>query len=461
MQKYTHLKNNQNIAFIILLTGVLGCIGVNHYFRNLENSDSKATRQDAESQVSIYGGTTSSRSTARMSSARQQETVGTAAPQLSRGNRYSQLSRGNSFSRTLRPSGGFSYARTRVGSSRSVRASYSTGRRGSGYVSSAYRQTTPAFGFSSRGASSFSSTRGLYTGSSATMQSYGGLSIGNGTSATSSRSYGSRATGMYSTSSLTYPTVSTPLIAYGSRSTSATATGGTTTAASPRRYGLGTSGDSWSRTPFADYAYQPQLFATTNSYAENTTSQSDYNSPMKVAGMYNAWREKYYEYYGYYPTDNNDLQAFIDFWLGEGLVAPTVEDGGSSTGGAGSIYSLWVDRFMDYYGRLPNDDKELQDFIDWWMGSGLFNPDDDDPSSSGGPGSLYAMWVERFYDYYGTYPADNDELQRFIDFWMAKNSGVFNGETPIGNGLWLLLLMAIAYTTARAIRRKRAKSNEQ
>ena len=106
--------------------------------------------------------------------------------------------------------------------------------------------------------------------------------------------------------------------------------------------------------------------------------------------------------------------------------------------------NAWLDKYRNFFGEDPADEAALEAFKQWYMGSGLYGGDDDDDDPSGGSAlsSIYQQWVLRFYNYYGRYPYDDDELDEFIRWW--QGGGIYTpGEVPLGDGLWPLLLLAL------------------
>lgn len=103
------------------------------------------------------------------------------------------------------------------------------------------------------------------------------------------------------------------------------------------------------------------------------------------------------------------------------------------------MYQAWADKYREYYGYDPASTADLQEFIDWWLGQGLFAPEPDDTSTAGGPSSIYTAWLDKFYDYYGRYPYTDEELEEFIRWW--QGTGIYT--EPVGDGLWPLLLLAL------------------
>ena len=222
--------------------------------------------------------------------------------------------------------------------------------------------------------SAYNGVSALHSSASATLRSYGS---GMGTSqASPSRTMSSRGTGV-SSASTTVPTIGLMPLAYSrSESSSLEGTGTTQNASAARLYtteGSHLFSDTYSSTlASGTIAYSGGTY--TNAQATAQASSQSTMTRHKVAGMYEAWVQKYREYNGTDPTSTAELQAFIDWWLGQGLFAPE-PDTDDDSGGPSSLYNAWLDKFYDYYGRYPDNEAELEEFIRWWQGQGVFTPD--------------------------------------------------------------------------------------
>lgn len=224
--------------------------------------------------------------------------------------------------------------------------------------------------------SAYNGVSTLHSSASATLRSYGS---GMGPSqASPSRTMSSRGMGV-SSGSTTVPTIGLMPLAYsrsGSENTSLDGASATQSASAARLYtteGSHLFSDTYSST-LASGAIAYTGGTYTNAQATAQASSQSTMTRHKVAGMYEAWVQKYRDYYGTDPTSTAELQAFIDWWLGQGLFAPE-PDTDDDSGGPSSLYNAWLDKFYDYYGRYPNNEAELEEFIRWWQGQGVFTPD--------------------------------------------------------------------------------------
>ena len=117
-----------------------------------------------------------------------------------------------------------------------------------------------------------------------------------------------------------------------------------------------------------------------------------------------------------------------------------------------------MQKYYDYYGYYPASTEDLQEFIDWWLGQGLYAPEPIPDSS--GPSSIYASWLDKFYDQYGRYPNDTEELEEFIRWCQGEGIYTDNG-VPLGDGLWILMLLAALFTLTNVLfKRKTTRSNQ-
>ena len=121
--------------------------------------------------------------------------------------------------------------------------------------------------------------------------------------------------------------------------------------------------------------------------------------------------------------------------------------------------NAWLDKYRNFFGEDPADEEALEAFKQWYMGSGLYGGDDDDDDDTGsGISSIYQQWVLRFYNYYGRYPNDDAELDEFIRWW--QGGGIYTpGDLPLGDGLLPLLLLAMLAAAFLRRRNNRKRGN--
>lgn len=203
----------------------------------------------------------------------------------------------------------------------------------------------------------------------------------------------------------------------------------------------------WSDSYYTQFGTTPteeQLTAYINYWtARGYTSPPPPSSGSGLGGMDDYWRNEYYSEFGKYPTDE-ELLEYVNYMTGNVEPDPTPEP--LTPTGLGGLYDQWLEEFYAEYGRYPNNDEELQAFIDYKTGN--LEPDPTpEPLTPTGLGGLYDQWLEEFYAENGRYPKDEEELQDYIDYKTGK-------QTPVGDGIWLLLIFAVAMLVRRMAKKK-------
>lgn len=165
------------------------------------------------------------------------------------------------------------------------------------------------------------------------------------------------------------------------------------------------------------------------------------------------WLAAFYAAFGRYPSTEQELQDFIQWNQGNGIYNPTPDDDDTGNTIPG-VQGQWIDAFYAEFGRYPSSDKELQDYINWKMGSGVFNPTPEDDEPGSGIPTIQGQWMDAFFAEFGRYPNNDKELQDYINWKLGV--GVFNPSlAPVGDIPWLMIvLMLAALMTYRAKTRK-------
>ena len=388
---------------------------------------------------------------------------------------------------------------------------------GNSYGASRGFSMMPSIGF---GRTSFGSTSGLYASSSATVQSIGGGTAGGTVSSyRGSRYSASPVSSIGAVGSVSLPTLAFNG-SVNSFSNRQTTVNGSVMSAAPRRYNTTSFGHSGSRlSGFNNGLRLTQWQGQTADNVQLAQFGSNYSTRHCVVGdLDNAWRDAFYAENGYYPSDT-ELEAYKNYYFGQGIFsAPTITDSSIST--MDDLYTSWYNQFVAEIGRPPYNDEELYRFINWKMGSTLFfNPDDPTPPDSGsGLDDMYTMWFNQFvteigrepdvitkdadgkteldrfiewklglslffnpnekpddesvldplyklwYDQFvaefSRPPVDDGELEAYIEWCLGGRTGnFFYNKAPIGDGVWILLLLALAMIISRKSKVEGRKPN--
>lgn len=181
-----------------------------------------------------------------------------------------------------------------------------------------------------------------------------------------------------------------------------------------------------------------------------------------LGNMYDSWYNQFISEFGHTPSAS-ELQDYINWQLGSGsYYNPNPQDQTTPTdpfaSGLGSLYDSWYNQFVSEMGRTPSSDQELQDYINWKLGTGtFFNPNPENPPSTPDPfasglGNLGDSWYYQFVSEMGRPPSSPEELQAFINW---KLTGLYyQTNVPIGDGVWLLLIFAVAMLVRRMAKKK-------
>ena len=180
-----------------------------------------------------------------------------------------------------------------------------------------------------------------------------------------------------------------------------------------------------------------------------------------LGNLGDSWHDQYVSEFGSEPTPEQ-LQAYIDWKLGTGAYFnPNPEDPPSTPdpfdSGLGNLGDSWHDQYVSEFGSEPTP-EQLQAYIDWKLGTGAyFNPNPEDPPSTPDPfasglGNLDDSWLNQFISEMGRPPSSPEELQAFIDW---KLTGLYyQNNAPIGDGIWLMLIFAMAMLVRRMAKKK-------
>ena len=185
-----------------------------------------------------------------------------------------------------------------------------------------------------------------------------------------------------------------------------------------------------------------------------STGSTRYNAPE----VDDQWREQFYAEMGRYPYSDDELQSYISNKQGSGLFGPgnnNEDPGGGTT--VPTINDQWREQFYAEFGRYPSSDQELQDYINWKMGSGIFNPTPEEPDPSSDIPTIYQQWMDQFFAEFGRYPNSEKELQDYINWKLGI--GVFNpSPTPVGDVPWLMMILLLTITMIFKIKTIRKKT---
>ena len=190
------------------------------------------------------------------------------------------------------------------------------------------------------------------------------------------------------------------------------------------------------------------------------TSTPDPDPTPTLEELYTMWYNQFVAEVGRTPYNDAELQRFIDWKLGNSMFFnPDPEPTPPPGTGIDDLYTSWYNLFVSEIGRPPHDDDELQRFIDWKLGiSPFFNPDPEpNPDPGTGIDDLYTMWYNLFVSEVGRDPIDDDELQRFIDWKLGMGYFYINENAPVGDGIWLLLLLAMAFAGVKLVKKHESK----
>ena len=180
-----------------------------------------------------------------------------------------------------------------------------------------------------------------------------------------------------------------------------------------------------------------------------------------LGNLGDSWHDQYVSEFGSEPTPEQ-LQAYIDWKLGTGAYFnPNPEDPPSTPdpfdSGLGNLGDSWHDQYVSEFGSEPTP-EQLQAYIDWKLGTGAyFNPNPEDPPSTPDPfasglGNLDDSWLNQFISEMGRPPSSPEELQAFIDW---KLTGLYyQNNAPIGDGIWLMLIFAMAMLVRKMAKKK-------
>ena len=287
-------------------------------------------------------------------------------------------------------------------------------------------RTTSGILSSTRSTMSASSGQRLYSSSSKQIRSYGATGAGTASAPTATQrssrtSYAQGGTGSIG--------IATPTLSYQRR---------TTTAASDIAQDDNTVASAMALNSTAGMRYYVQGPFTA---AYNTVDNYSYYNPANSTGNGRTKRKTYY-----HGTSQIDGEGYYyDEDLEDYAKAPT---------GTSNITGLGAGTFVGQE-AMYNGCTYRWDGSKWILISGTPSEVDLGGGGGGGPQSLYDQWLDKFVNYYGREPNDDDELEEFINWWLGQ--GVYT-PTPIGDGLWILLLLAMAIFFFK--RHKKTNSNQ-
>lgn len=100
----------------------------------------------------------------------------------------------------------------------------------------------------------------------------------------------------------------------------------------------------------------------------------------RASTLAEAWIELYQAQHGGAMPSDEELEDFIDWWLGQGFLAPSVDPDPDPDPGIPGLYESWLEMFRAEMERDPVSLSELEDYIKWKMGEGPFSPYEDLPT---------------------------------------------------------------------------------
>ena len=142
------------------------------------------------------------------------------------------------------------------------------------------------------------------------------------------------------------------------------------------------------------------------------------------------WRQSYYNKYGSWPTDAQ-LAAYKELMESGQVTEPSSSD----------IPTLddeyWRNMFFMEFGYLPSD-EQLEAYIKYKTETGS-----DTPPSSDIPTLDDDEWANMFFMEFGRFPTP-EELEAYKNYKL--------GVVPVGDGMWLLLLLALVYALRKCFK---------
>ena len=196
------------------------------------------------------------------------------------------------------------------------------------------------------------------------------------------------------------------------------------------------------------------IYSSTSRLVENNQTTNNSNYSTRAAARRNI---NYPTYAGNTPQlydlsspityGNTDETGYMNYMSSINKTAAQT----TSRKKASTLAEAWIELYQSYHGGDMPSDEELEEFIKWWQGQGYLTPTVDPDPTPTIPG-LYDAWLEMFRAELGRDPIDLAELEKYIKWKQGLGPFTPYEELPLGNGIWLLLLLAAAY--AAETRRK-------